>query len=268
MVAYTSSLQHLLAELERLDLLIRVQVWRARQRQSDQEPALPAFCVSDAEVDEALDALGTGGGAGRPSWADVPIPPDVLGPLQARLDQLALEITQRAEESRAAGVLLRLDALTQLFDLGGFDRDVVLVCLAPELDRRYERLYGYLHDDLTRRHPSVDLVLGLLCPDVESRVAARSRFGAGAPLVDHQLLRVVDDAGRPAPSLLGKSLQLDPRVARYVLDDDQPDERLRPFARLVVPSIRLEALAFPSALVQHLAGLAHHAGSNGTDLVV
>ena len=34
---YATSLQHILAELERIDLLIRVQVWRARQVQEADE---------------------------------------------------------------------------------------------------------------------------------------------------------------------------------------------------------------------------------------
>ena len=38
-----------------------------------------------------------------------------------------------------------------------------MIALAPEIDLRYERLYAYLHDDVSRRHPSVDLALNLDC---------------------------------------------------------------------------------------------------------
>ena len=47
--------------------------------------------------------------------------------------------------------------------------DVLLICLASELDLRYERLYAYLQDDVTRKQPSVDLVLNLLCPSFEAK---------------------------------------------------------------------------------------------------
>src|SRR4051794_24894296 len=64
--------------------------------------------------------------------------------------------------SEGATVHPRFSRLEQEFGLDGFDLDVVLVALAPEIDIRYERIYAYLQDDVTRRRPSVDLVLNLL----------------------------------------------------------------------------------------------------------
>ena len=47
----------------------------------------------------------------------------------------------------------RLDWLKQTFRLTPFEVDVIRLTLAPELDLRYERIYGYLQDDVTRQHP-------------------------------------------------------------------------------------------------------------------
>ena len=49
----------------------------------------------------------------------------------------------------------RLQHLVQIFGLSPFELDALLVTLAPALDLRYERLYGYLQDDVTRKRPSV-----------------------------------------------------------------------------------------------------------------
>lgn len=65
-----------------------------------------------------------------------------------------------------------LDVLATRFGLDPLDVDLLLVALAPDLDARFERLYGYLNDDLTRRRPTVGLALEL-CG--RSRVAA-ARF--------------------------------------------------------------------------------------------
>ena len=52
---YTGSVQHLLAELERIDLLIRVQVMQARQlHQRDSE--FQGLYIPEAEVDELLSS--------------------------------------------------------------------------------------------------------------------------------------------------------------------------------------------------------------------
>ena len=94
-------------------------------------------------------------------------------------------IDRRTAASLQAGVQLRFVALAATFELGRFDVDVVLACLAPELDRRYGRLYGYLHDDITRQQPTPGLILDLFCPDLQAKVAraagsARRRRSARA----------------------------------------------------------------------------------------
>ena len=53
-------------------------------------------------------------------------------------------------------------ASAQAFALDPLDVDLLLVALAPDLDARFERLYGYLHDDVTRRRASIGLALELV----------------------------------------------------------------------------------------------------------
>src|SRR6266550_8576657 len=99
----TTSVQHVLAELERLDVLLRVQVWRARQRHDQRADDLAAFYIPETEPDALLDkALGT------PIWATVPLPAELLEGVQARLDRMAEEVAERRAASLAQGVPLRL----------------------------------------------------------------------------------------------------------------------------------------------------------------
>jgi hypothetical protein len=242
---YVTSLQHIQAELERLDLLLRVQVWRARQGRGE-AAELATFYIPDAEADEFLDKT-----LGAPVWADVPLPPELREAAQAKLDQLSAEVDRHTAESLAQGIPLRLAELGRMFGLTEFDLDVILLCLAPELDRGYERLYAYLHDDLTRRRPTVGLALNLFCPDLASKVAARTRLTEAAPLRASGLVDLRDEPG----SLLGSSLRLEPRVAGYLLGDDSADDRLRPYARLVPPAAGPGELVVPDAL-SRLAGQA------------
>jgi hypothetical protein len=79
-------------------------------------------------------------------------------------------------------------AALQAYRLSPFDLDVILIALAPELDLRYESVYAYLHDDVTRKRPTVDLALNLLCSDPATKMMQRRRFGPSAPLVRHPIL--------------------------------------------------------------------------------
>src|SRR5262245_27227986 len=83
---------------------------------------------------------------------------------------------------------MRLAWLGRAFGLWLFELDTILIALAPELDLRYERLYAYLQDDVSRRWPSVDLILNLLCPTIEAKLACRAHFAPSAPLIYHGLL--------------------------------------------------------------------------------
>jgi SpoVK/Ycf46/Vps4 family AAA+-type ATPase len=246
---YTTSRQHLLAELERVDLLIRARVQHARQVLTADEEFQGLF-VSDREV-EALLARPIG----LPNWAVAS--ESSLPEIQAALDNLAADIGQQTAESTRQGVALRLVQLARLFQLTRFDIDVVLICLAPELDLRYEHLYAYLQDDVTKKRPSVDLVLNLLSPSFQAKLAARERFAPTAPLLKHHLLQLFDDPSHVQPPLLSKFLKVDARIVNYLLDSDELDVRISSYVQRVRFQMRLQELLLPADIKHRLARLAH-----------
>ncbi len=156
------------------------------------------------------------------------------------LDHLAGEIARRKAESLRQDVTLRLEKLARLFRLIPFDIDALLICLASELDLRYERFYAYLQDDVTRKRPSVDLVLNLLCSTFEDNLAARERFSSQSSLLKHHLLHLFDDPSHHNPSSLCKYLKVDERIVNYLLGSDEIDTSLLPYARHSISPDRLK----------------------------
>ena len=235
---YTTSLQHILAELERVDLLIQVQIRRARQvHMADSE--FQGLCISEQEIDALLAQP-----LGMPHWATTPGPLS-MAEVRSVLDQLAGKIAQRKAESLRQDVTLRLEKLAHLFRLIPFDIDVLLICLASELDQRYERLYAYLQDDVTKKRPSVDLVLNLLCPSFQDKLATRDRFSSESSLLKHHLIHLFDDPSYQNPPLLSKYLKVDEHVVNYLFGSDEIDIRLQTCARLSVPQTCLDDLFLP-----------------------
>ena len=111
----------------------------------------------------------------------------------------------------------RWDWLRRTFELTAFDLDVIALALAPEIDLRYERLYAYLQDDVTRKRPTVDLTLNLFSRSVAQKLAHQARFAPSAPLMQHQLLHLVTDAYQTQPPQLGCFLKLDDLVRQFLL---------------------------------------------------
>jgi hypothetical protein len=252
---YGTSLQHVLAELQRLDLLLRVQVWRARQGRGEAGD-LAAFYIPDSEPDELLDRA-----IGQPAWAGLPLPPEMLAEVQARLGELSCDIAEQTADSLSRTDPLRLAVLAARFGLTQLDLDVILLCLAPELDRSYQRLYAYLHDDISRQLPTVDLALGLFCPDLDSKLAARARFAPTAPLRD---LHLVELHQPPDGSLLDSTLRLEPRVTSFLFGEPSGsgdacvDDRLRGYVTLLPADAACAEPVFADPLRTRLAHLAEH----------
>jgi SpoVK/Ycf46/Vps4 family AAA+-type ATPase len=244
MCAYDDTLAHLLAEMERVDLLLRAQVTRARQLNTVDE-RFQGLYISEQELDRLLARPN-----GAPSWA--------LGSAEHRarvatgLEALKCTTTTTAEASLRAGTTLRLPRLAALYGLDAFETDCLLVCLATELDLRYERIYSYLQDDVTKKKPSVDLVLSLLSSSPHDKLLGRFRFADDAPLLQARLIEFVDDGSQGKPPLLARHLRIDDRIAAYLLGCDRVDARIRPFSTVVVPELTLDALSLDRELTHRL----------------
>jgi hypothetical protein len=115
----------------------------------------------------------------------------------------------------------RLSHLANAFELSPFERCIVILCLAPEVDRKYERIYAYLQDDAQATAPTVALALSLFCADVEEQLLARPLFQRTAPLARWLL------AATPDTPPLARPLRLAPRIAAWLLGDDTLDDALR-----------------------------------------
>jgi hypothetical protein len=160
------------------------------------------------------------------------------------------EESQVGSELETSNGIAPLTWLAKELDLSPFDLDLIIIALAPELDLRYERLYAYLQDDVSRRRPSVDLALNLLCPSIEAKLMRRSHFGSQAPLIRHSLLHLIPDPNQVQPPLLSHYLKLDEQVTCLLLSQKTLHPTIAPFSRLVEPAISLDELVL-SMEVRH-----------------
>ncbi len=224
------SLQHLQAELTRIDVLLRREVRRWILANQDPADAFRGLYVSDAQA-EALLA--------RPiaaNWgSSITLDSAERQAFDEAYAQAQRTTEKLVEAARQRDEMLRLQHLAAAFNLDPFDLDTLLICLAPTLDLRYEKIYGYLHDDLTRRRPSVSLTLDLLCEPGVDRLRACSHFGDDAPLLKHHLLERVSEPGLVKPPLLAQTLILDETVAAWLRGKYQPRTDFASFVTVSQP---------------------------------
>jgi hypothetical protein len=147
--------------------------------------------------------------------------------IEGLLDSAERRITYRVANSLAQGVRLPLIELKRCFSLTAFEIDILLACLAAELDRRYERIYGYLHDDMSRRRPSPGLLLKLHSSRDVERIAARSSFSPLAALRYYRLIEMIEDTA--TSPWLSCQMRIDERLVAFLLGDESVDSRLTPY---------------------------------------
>ena len=130
----------------------------------------------------------------------------------------------------------QLSWLEGAYGLSPIEKDIVLVALAPELDLRYERLYAYLQDDVSKKRPTVDLVLNLLTTSGEAKLQARKHFAPESPLLQHRVIHLIPDPHQLQPPLLANYLKLDEQIVNLLLGQDTQDPRLASVSRLIEPA--------------------------------
>src|SRR6266851_3590516 len=152
MTSFSSlALEHLILRLRPINRALRAavqnqQIASARLAQ----PGLSSLCLTETQAHLLLDQV------------EVNQSGSALPGLQAALlpeEQLAEDdlITQ----SVAFSSMLPLRRLEQELGFSPFELEAILLCAASELDRAYERIFGFILDDLNRRFPFIELLVTL-----------------------------------------------------------------------------------------------------------
>ncbi|MHB9033632.1 MAG: ATP-binding protein [Anaerolineae bacterium] len=241
-----TAVEHVTACLARLDLQIRREVVRLRQQvgtRPDEE--FRGLYISNDDVDRLLDEA-----LPITSALQSPSPDAALSALEAALAALDHRILNIEAKAQQSGDNLPLLQLAKLFGLDEFARQVIIICLAAETDLRYERLFAYLQDDVTKKRPTVALVLRLLGSTSEAALSARCYFEPDAPLLRWRLVSLNDDPGARRPVLLSRYLKLDERIANFLLGSSAGETRLEHCRE---QSVRNPQPALAGVIAQQLA---------------
>ncbi|MFB7910661.1 ATP-binding protein [Kitasatospora sp. NPDC056076] len=200
--------------LHRVEQRVRTAVRERRADDPDPDDPYRGQYLGPEAVERILASAAVATGHGTPAGQDAPAPPPGS----------------------------RLARLGAAFGLLPVDLDLLLVALAPDLDPRFEQLYGYLNDDLTRRRATVGLALDLC--GLPGAGAGRFRFAARSPLIAGGLLELAE----PDRPLLSRTLRVPDRVTAHLLGEDEPDDALAGLARRADPADRARPMAPAGAL--------------------
>ena len=245
---FTSATEHIAAELDWLRLLVHRETLRLKAANLLSADPFRGLYLADEHVDAIL----------RDWNSEQRRPPDPrITELEERAALLRESIDAQLEESELIGSPMPITQLAIKSGLNAFECHVLIAALAVEVDLRFESLYSWVRNDVTRKSPSIDLVLKLFCDNAEQSMKARSAFRPDAPLCANQLLRPASDQQERDPSFLARSLRIDERVHDFLVhqqENDRPtiDTRLASFTSISKPARRMATLHLSSELTAQL----------------
>ena len=175
-------------------------------------------------------------------------------------------ILDKGHELLTALDLPAMSAFAERHGLDWFDQAVLLIAMAPEFDARYERVYGFLQDDVARRRPSVDLILNLLCRSAAEKLEYRGRFGPGSALRRAQLIHLFAEPNHVDPPLISQWVKADEQALREVLNSTELDSRLAGCAEIVTSDLSLASLPLERSQAEGLRNVAFRARAEGEPL--
>jgi SpoVK/Ycf46/Vps4 family AAA+-type ATPase len=240
---------HLLYELRWLNRLLASEMLRLREANFYENlKDFRGFFIADEEVDALVRA---------DIFEDSKIAnPEINSErtaLQQQAQSLRIEIGRRiAATLEQKQIFLPLVHLASCFQLTEFELQALIICLAPQVDARYEKIYGYVQNDITRKAPSIELILSLLCPSVEERLQYAPLLDANANLRHFGLIEYLENES--GSSAAQHFFRADSRIYQFVLGNHHLDRRLLSEVS-ILPSRKWDQVVFEAKLKTRLKKL-------------
>jgi AAA+ superfamily predicted ATPase len=202
---YMNSLQHLQAEMGYVDALIKCYLQKQPVSQNS---------LSVLQWEEIA------------SWLFTATDDAVM--LRERIDTAAAA-------SRQQGFTLRLADLQDRLSLTKLERKILLLCLAPALDSRYQKLYAYAQEDIQGHQPRLNFIIRVLADTLEEQWILQNIASHSSTLVSYGLIN-------PGSQELHSTVSIPKRLVEYLLGSEELDGRLAAMVQRREPTKTLAAL--------------------------
>ncbi|KAB2951936.1 ATP-binding protein [Heliorestis acidaminivorans] len=146
-------------------------------------------------------------------------------------------LEERAVVTTKAGVFLPFAYMSHMLELSAFEKYVVMLSFLRHLDKKYEKIFGYLQDDVTRKSPTADLAIKLYLPG-----EAGLRVTVLIQRMEEKLFRYFFLENQESSHSLERELLLDQDLFYFILDikglRDSSNKRIK----LFFPGVQVEPL--------------------------
>ena len=210
-----ANLMTLLAGLTVADLHVQWAVQQAEQHGLAPNDPLAGLFVAPDQAAQLLNKP-----FGRPIWANGQNGPTVPA-TEVNWDAVLAEAREAWQQQSERTAKDPLSLLVHRFSLTQSEAELLLITLLPEFDPSYGRIFAYLHDDMTYKRPSTNLLLDLLATDLPHKLALRKLLGANGRLRHHRLLTLAAPNDQPNAPFLEQTVQPAASISHFLMGECQ-----------------------------------------------
>jgi SpoVK/Ycf46/Vps4 family AAA+-type ATPase len=252
---YSNSLEYLLDELKCLDMMIHLRMVKENHKKTvNSLEDFKGLILSEEEIlglVTGCQSQFSEKGLSNHENKDIRL-------LEEALEQMGSQIQKRRTASLKNGIYLSLPCLSQLFRLTSFEEKCLLISLASEIDLKYEKIYAYLQDDVTKKYPTLHLIFKLLTEKLEEIAFAKQYFSTQAPLIRWQFLKFIGDQREIPVTSLSRPINIDERIVNFLLENNILDSATSEILNFVQKKEGIDSLYLNKDLKDKLKNLTMH----------
>lgn len=254
---FKNSREHLEEELALLELQIKRQIaiLNLTNPASNKFDEFSGMYISEEEIKHFLDKPGS-------DRQDIYGHKNVKA-LTAEIDKLRKHIDQRVGITLGKDVKLRLPELVNRFQLTGTELNILICCLAPDIDTRFERYYAYLQNDVSKRRPSIQLLSRMFLGERAAVFKAREVFKNDTGLLGKNLFTIDAFASADETPFPARQPAVADSVIDFLLETDHLDVSLQETAHLTEPRPMEMYARYFDHHMRILENLVHHYEDHG-----
>ncbi|WP_432666850.1 AAA family ATPase [Wukongibacter baidiensis] len=132
-------------------------------------------------------------------------------------------IEKKLTETNENNILLSFDKICSIFNLNPIEINLLLIGISVEIDPKYEKIYGYIQDNISKKRPSIDLALRLLNLSNIEKIDFRNRTTKNSFF---KMFILEDEVFDSNETFLSSELIIHDKIIDYLLENDRVDPNL------------------------------------------
>lgn len=220
------SLEYVKYELDLLELYLFRLYQHFKKSKSDDNFELSGLVISDNEIDTIFNTIEDEYYKNRYDSESN------YSHLDNSLVEQIMKFQKLIEEKKKKNIdenkYLSLEYLRAKFQLTEFEMKILIICLAPEIATRFEKIYSYLQDDVTKKKPTIDLCLKILCNEFDDRIYKREYF-INSDLFKFSILEFVDDQ----QNTISRPIKINDDMINFILKIDYRESLIKKNIKII-----------------------------------